>query len=108
MKGHLGTGLVQAKTYARQREDAVVVGAIPGICGSATYGRYDWTISRWEIRLYDPRKLKWWVRQDLNLEPADYEPDALTVELRTPMLLYRTFCAESCRASSSQLRLVRD
>ena len=36
MKGHLGTGLVQAKAYARQREGAVVVGAIPGICGSAT------------------------------------------------------------------------
>ena len=25
---------------------------------------------------------KWWARQDSNLQPVDYEPNALTVELR--------------------------
>jgi hypothetical protein len=47
--------------------------------------------------------LKWWARQDLNLEPADYEPDALTVELRAPMLLYRILYLASCRVSSDPL-----
>jgi hypothetical protein len=46
---------------------------------------------------------KWWARQDLNLEPADYEPDALTVELRAPMLLYRILYLASCRVSSDPL-----
>ncbi len=91
MKGHLGTGLVQAKAYARQREGAVVVGAIPGISGSATTVAMTGPFQDGRFVFMIARKLKWWVRQDLNLEPADYEPDALTVELRTPMLLYRTF-----------------
>lgn len=33
-----------------------------------------------EGRPYDS---KWWVLQDSNLQPAGYEPDALTIELRT-------------------------
>jgi hypothetical protein len=36
-------------------------------------------------------ELIWWARQDLNLEPADYEPDALTVELRA-LCFYTVFC----------------
>jgi hypothetical protein len=27
------------------------------------------------------RREGWWAHQDLNLEPADYEPAALTIEL---------------------------
>jgi hypothetical protein len=26
-------------------------------------------------------RVEWWAHQDLNLEPADYEPAALTIEL---------------------------
>ena len=28
---------------------------------------------------------EWWAREDSNLQPIDYEPTALTVELRAPL-----------------------
>ncbi len=35
--------------------------------------------------------ISWWTRLDSNQEPADYEPDALTVELRVRRLLHLDF-----------------
>src|SRR5262245_8897667 len=34
----------------------------------------------------------WWAHQDLNLEPADYEPAALTIELWAPKELRTENC----------------
>jgi hypothetical protein len=41
----------------------------------------------------------WWVRQDSNLQPNDYEPFALTIELRTLRTLdyqLRPLCRTMC------------
>ncbi|CCB65374.1 protein of unknown function [Hyphomicrobium sp. MC1] len=32
-------------------------------------------------------KIRWWARQDSNLEPDGYEPSALTIELRAHAVL---------------------
>ncbi len=47
---------------------------------------------------------KWWARKDLNLRPAGYEPDALTIELRAQihfLLTYTPIGPVPVRVSSS-------
>ena len=43
-----------------------------------------------QITYADARRLLWWARKDLNLEPMDYESSALTVELRAHSVTGRT------------------
>src|SRR5207237_3291796 len=49
-----------------------------------------WESSFWSaMRRSRSAFMNWWAHQDSNLEPADYEPAALTVELWAPTILRR-------------------